>query len=71
MRPLAPSNRTLIKVEFRCGGTLIDLNTIVSAAHCVIKQFEYYIFGFVYSLPIKLNEFYPSMESMFSKLIIH
>jgi hypothetical protein len=66
LRPLAPSNKTLISVEFRCGGTLIDLNTVVSAAHCVIKEFDYYIFGYVYSLRIKLNEFYPTIESMFS-----
>ncbi len=66
LRPLAPSNKTFISVEFRCGGTLIDLNTVVSAAHCVIKEFDYYIFGYVYSLKIKLNEFYPTMESMFS-----
>jgi secreted trypsin-like serine protease len=66
LRPLATSNKTFISVEFRCGGTLIDSNTVVSAAHCVIKEFDYYIFGYVYSLKIKLNEFYPTTESMFS-----
>ena len=49
-----------------CGGTLIDKNVILSAAHCIPKRATFYFMNVLYGYNIRVNNFYPTWESMFT-----
>ena len=52
-------------MKYQCGGTLINHNTILTAAHCIYKEIAYEFNGTDYLIPITLNEYYSTWESMF------
>ena len=51
----------------RCGGTLIDKTTVLTASHCVVKQFDYTTnSGSQSTYQVQVNEFYPTFGSMYT-----
>jgi len=55
----------LLKLN-RCGGTLINRKTVLSASHCNVNEFDYAYKGSTFRIPIRTNEFYSSKEQMMS-----
>ncbi len=49
-----------------CGGILIDSNTILTAAHCIIDQISFSFNSFEYDYTVQANQFYPTTESMYT-----
>ena len=58
-----------ISQQFFCGGTLISTIAILTAAHCVQTNFDYYFNGQIINLPIQPNKYYNTWNSMFSVYI--
>ena len=54
------------KISMRCAGTLIDRQTVLTAAHCVSNKTSFTYKGKTYSLNIVPNEIHPNIESMIS-----
>ena len=50
----------------RCTGTLIDWNTVLTAAHCIDFERVYSENGVNYKYRITPNEFYPTLESTYT-----
>lgn len=55
-----------IERHFICSGTLINRNTVLTAAHCIVKEIEFTYESAHYSLTVTPNMFYPTFESMIS-----
>jgi hypothetical protein len=53
-------------MRFLCSGTLIDRQTVLTAAQCVPKSLDYAINNELYTIPVETNEYYPTVESMLS-----
>ena len=56
----------LIDQTYMCGGTLINRNTVVTAAHCVPATVEYEYNGLTYEIPVTTNSLKPTLGSMFT-----
>ena len=54
-----------VDVAFLCAGSLIDRTTLVTAAHCIIRDFVYQFNDNLYTIPVEPNKYYPTVESMF------
>lgn len=47
------------------GGTLINHQTILTAGHCIYREFTYDFEGKTYTIPVEPNEYFKTWESMF------
>jgi hypothetical protein len=52
--------------KYMCGGTLINRDTIISAAHCVVAKIDFHFRGRQYSVEAKPNNYFPTYESMYT-----
>ena len=59
-------DKVIVKLESYCGGTLIDISTVMTAAHCIPRSFMHEYDEKYYLIDIVPNIFYPSIESMFT-----
>lgn len=49
-----------------CGGTLIDRDTVITAAHCFNEKVKITVNGFQINYPVGPNEEHPSIESAYT-----
>jgi V8-like Glu-specific endopeptidase len=49
-----------------CGGTLLDLTTVLTAAHCIVNTISYTYNGQTYDYNVVTNKFYPTFGSMYT-----
>ena len=48
---------------------MIDRKHVLTAAHCILANFEYYYGDQVYTINLTSNEFYPTLESSYKVYI--
>ena len=49
-----------------CGGSLLDLTTVLTAAHCIVTQISYTYNGKTYNYKVVPNQYYPTIGSMYT-----
>lgn len=54
------------QVSRTCSGTLINQNTVLTAAQCYVDQVSFTSNGNSYNFPVATNTYYPTFESMYS-----
>ena len=61
-------NNVTTEVTFRsnCTGTLINSDTVLTAASCIVNFFDYWFNGTAYLIRVEPNDCYPSIESMYT-----
>jgi hypothetical protein len=63
---LLSGKATTLTFNSACGGTLIDRKTVLTAGHCAVKEVSYMDNGVKKTVPVELNAYHSSYESMFS-----
>jgi V8-like Glu-specific endopeptidase len=54
-----------IQSSTKCGGTLINRNTILSAAHCIPSTVSFSYNGQTYQTQVQVSSYHPTIQSMF------
>ena len=57
---------TEVTFQSNCTGTLINSDTVLTAASCIVNYFDHWLNGTWYSISVEANECYPSIESMYT-----
>lgn len=55
-----------VKLHSKCGGTLIDRTTVLTAGHCFINKIKFQYNNEEYGAPVQPTKYYKTIESMYT-----